>query len=87
MKTVARRLAALSAADMPWLRKDVDLSPPDGGPETCGPAVGPSSRKEQINVRIDADVLGWFKASGKGYQTRINNVLQAFVESRRRAMR
>jgi hypothetical protein len=39
MKTVAGRLAALTAADMPWLRKDVDLTPPDGGPEVCGPPV------------------------------------------------
>jgi hypothetical protein len=38
MKTVANRLATLSLASMPWLRKDVDLTPPDGGPEACGPA-------------------------------------------------
>lgn len=37
MKTVARRLARLTAAEIPWLRKDVDLTPPDGGPEVCGP--------------------------------------------------
>lgn len=40
-------------------------------------------RKEPIKLRIDTDVLGWFKATGKGYQTRMNNVLRAFVESRR----
>ncbi len=40
MKTVARRLAALTAADMPWLRRDVDLTPPDGGPEVWGPPGG-----------------------------------------------
>jgi len=33
------RLARLTAADMPWLAKDVDLTPPDGGPETIGPAL------------------------------------------------
>ncbi len=38
-KTVVARLARLTAADMPWLAKDVDLTPPDGGPETIGPAV------------------------------------------------
>jgi uncharacterized protein (DUF4415 family) len=41
-------------------------------------------RKEHINIRLDADVLDWFRKTGKGYQTRINNVLRAFVESRRR---
>jgi uncharacterized protein (DUF4415 family) len=42
-------------------------------------------RKEHINIRIDADVLDWFRRTGKGYQTRINNVLRAFVESRKHA--
>ena len=39
--------------------------------------------KRHINIRIDADVLDWFRATGRGYQTRINNVLRAFVESRK----
>lgn len=30
------RLAGLSLAGMPWLRADIDLTPPDGGPEVCG---------------------------------------------------
>jgi len=33
-------------------------------------------RKQQITLRIDEDVLDWFKATGKGYQTRINAVLR-----------
>ena len=41
-------------------------------------------RKEHINIRLDADVLAWFRETGRGYQTRINNVLRAFVESRKR---
>jgi len=86
-QTVARRLAALTAADMPWLRKDVDLTPPDGGPEVAGPPDGLSPRKEQINIRIDADVLRWFKAAGDGYQTRINDVLRSFMESGSRTTR
>jgi uncharacterized protein (DUF4415 family) len=47
--------------------------------------IGLPERKEHINLRVDADVLRWFKATGKGYQTRMNNVLRAFVQSRRRA--
>ena len=34
-------------------------------------------RKASISLRIDADVLDWFKAQGSGYQTRINAVLRA----------
>ncbi len=32
--------------------------------------------KEQVTTRIDADVLAWLKASGKGYQSRINAILR-----------
>lgn len=33
--------------------------------------------KTQASVRIDADVLEWLKAPGKGYQTRLNAILRA----------
>jgi len=39
------------------------------------------SKKKQITVRLDEDVLDWFKEQGKGYQTRMNAVLRAFVEA------
>jgi len=35
-------------------------------------------RKAQITLRLDSDILEWFKAQGKGYQTRINSVLRAY---------
>jgi len=43
---------------------------------------GLPAQKDPINIRVDHDVLAWFKASGRGYQTRMNNVLRAFVQSR-----
>jgi uncharacterized protein (DUF4415 family) len=33
-------------------------------------------RKSQITARVDADVLAWLKAQGKGYQSRINAILR-----------
>jgi uncharacterized protein (DUF4415 family) len=39
--------------------------------------------KASISLRIDADVLEWFKAQGGGYQTRINAVLRAYREAAR----
>ncbi len=39
-------------------------------------------RKDHINIRIDHDVLEWFKGRGRGYQTLMNNVLRAFVQTR-----
>ena len=39
------------------------------------------TRKATITMRVDADVLNWFKRQGKGYQSRINAVLKMFVEA------
>lgn len=33
-------------------------------------------RKRQITIRIDADVLAWLKSGGKGYQSRLNDILR-----------
>jgi len=38
-------------------------------------------RKKSISLRLDADVLEWFKQSGKGYQTRINALLRSYVQA------
>jgi uncharacterized protein (DUF4415 family) len=38
--------------------------------------------KQQLTIRLDADVLNWLKANGKGYQTRINRILRAAMESK-----
>lgn len=41
----------------------------------------PVPPKAAIALRLDADVLAWFKSQGPGYQTRINAVLRAFKEA------
>jgi len=38
-------------------------------------------RKELVSIRIDPDVLGWFRREGRRYQTRINAVLRSYVEA------
>ena len=40
-----------------------------------------ASRKAAISLRLDADVLDWFKAQGPGYQTRINAILKAYKDA------
>ncbi|MGO9232876.1 MAG: BrnA antitoxin family protein [Methylocella sp.] len=37
-------------------------------------------RKEHTNLRIDADVMAFFRNQGRGYQTKINAVLRSYVE-------
>ncbi len=39
--------------------------------------------KEPVTLRLDKDVLAWFRRHGRGYQTRINAVLRAFVEAQK----
>ena len=41
----------------------------------------PMPSKELVSLRLDQDVLEWFKAQGPGYQTRINSVLRAFRDA------
>jgi len=41
----------------------------------------PLPSKTSISLRVDRDVLEWFKAQGPGYQTRINTVLRAFRDA------
>jgi hypothetical protein len=53
-----------------------------GEPDWTQAVLGIPAPKDHINIRLDHDVLQWFKANGKGYQTLINNVLRAFVVTR-----
>jgi uncharacterized protein (DUF4415 family) len=43
----------------------------------------PPDNKRQITLRIDADVLAFFKATGRRYQTRMNEVLRAYADAQR----
>jgi uncharacterized protein (DUF4415 family) len=40
--------------------------------------------KETVTIRLDADVLDWLKQGGKGYQTRVNTILRAVMEQKRK---
>ncbi len=66
---------------------DIDFSDiPEVTPETFAKAIvrkglEPVERKVQLTLRLDADVLNWFKNQGRGYQTRINRVLKAYKEA------
>jgi uncharacterized protein (DUF4415 family) len=40
-----------------------------------------SKNKAQVTLRVDSDVLEWFKSQGRGYQTQINSLLRAYMEA------
>jgi uncharacterized protein (DUF4415 family) len=58
-----------------------DIDDSRGEPDWTQAVIGIPPPKDHINIRIDHDVLEWFKARGRGYQTLMNNVLGAFVKS------
>lgn len=69
--------------------EDIDFSDiPEVTPEMFARAVvrkglKPVSKKQQVTLRVDSDVLAWFRASGRGWQTRINQLLKEYVQAHR----
>jgi uncharacterized protein (DUF4415 family) len=45
------------------------------------PTMAPHERKQQIALRLDADVLAWYRAQGSRWQTRMNAVLKAYRDA------
>lgn len=43
--------------------------------------------KENVTLRIDRDVLAWFRATGKGFHTRMNAVLRTYMEAHKQQPR
>lgn len=63
---------------------DIDFSEiPELGPEFFVRAIIWPGPKKQITLRIDPDVLTFFRKQGRGYQTAINAVLRKYMEARK----
>lgn len=43
-------------------------------------------RKKPVTLRLDADVLDWFKKPGHGYQTRINRALRKVMREEKKEL-
>ncbi|OGT76005.1 MAG: 3-oxoacyl-ACP synthase [Gammaproteobacteria bacterium RIFCSPLOWO2_02_FULL_47_50] len=62
--------------------KDIDLNDiPELDEEFFRNAEIRLPEKQPVTIRLDADVLSWFKKQGKGYQTRINKLLRSYMET------
>ena len=84
-----------SKSQTDWQRLDamsdeeIDLSDcPEITPEQFAKAIVrrglPAAKsKVQVTLRIDSEVLEWFKSQGRGYQTQINTLLKAYMEAHR----
>jgi len=76
-ESIRKELAALAAKP----ENDIDFSdlPATAKQDWRGAVRGKFYRpvKQQLTVRIDADVVEWLKEEGKGYQSRMNDILRA----------
>ncbi len=89
-----KRSSRKSETDLARLRemtdKDIDFSEiPEVTPEMFARGIvrrglKPVVRKKQLTLRMDSDVIEWFKRQGRGYQTKINSLLRAYMEEHRR---
>ena len=67
--------------------EDIDFSDsPEITPEQFAKAavmkgLEPIPNKKLVSLRIDQDVLEWFRAQGAGYQTKMNQLLRAYMEA------
>ena len=77
-KPQSRRIARLHGAiedDLFWLA---------GGEKHAEPRWN-RPRKQRISLRVDCEVVDWFKSKGPGYQTRINRILRrVMMEGKKR---
>lgn len=79
-----KRLDAMTDAD-------IDLSDiPEVTPEMFAKGVVKRGlkpiAKRQLTLRLDSDVIEWFKEQGDGYQTRMNALLRAYMNEHKKAM-
>ena len=65
-------------------RADPDALPTDAAFWRDAKLVMPE-RKVPVSLRIDRDVVDWFKSHGRGYQSRINAVLRSYMNARKKA--
>ncbi len=83
-ETDHRRLAAWSEREI----EEMAASDPDhpGLDETVWAGLDdPAPGKEAISIKLDRDVLSFFRQEGRGYQTRINAVLRHYMQAKERA--
>jgi uncharacterized protein (DUF4415 family) len=80
-KTNYRRLRAMTDRDIKVTAEHPELDVNHIARVIVRRGLKPVPPKASVSLRIDADVLEWFKMRGSGYQTRINAVLRAFKEA------
>ncbi len=81
-KTDWKRIDALSDADIgKAIQEDSDACVGDREWFRQAMVLRPVRDKEPVTVRLDSDMVTWFRNQGRGYQTRMNAILRAWYEA------
>jgi uncharacterized protein (DUF4415 family) len=80
-----REVAALRERGLDKTRPDAPLAESLGEDFWKSARVVMPSGKTSVHLRIDRDVVEWFKGRGKGHLTRMNAVLRAYVDAQKRS--
>ena len=80
-KTDLQRVRAMKDRDIKLSPEHPELDVKHVGRVIVRKGLTPLPPKSSISLRIDADVLEWFKAQGPGYLKRMNAVLRAYREA------
>jgi uncharacterized protein (DUF4415 family) len=75
------RVKAKSQEEVERLADEEEGPLPDNWEETV--ICGLPQEKTYVRLRLDADIIDWFKSQGEGYQRRINAALRAFIRRQR----
>jgi uncharacterized protein (DUF4415 family) len=80
------RLDALTDEEIAaGIQNDPDSFEPEPGSLDHAQLVRASRPKQRLTLRLDADLIAWFKAQGPSYQPRMNAALRAYVERARKS--
>src|ERR1700674_2350641 len=75
------RIDALSDAEIERMAANDKDNPATSKDDWAEATVGLPPLKTPVNARFDIDVVEWFKAQGRGYQSRMNAVLRRYMET------
>ena len=77
-RLLAMKDSEIDTSDLP------EISPRQFARAVVRRGLRPMPAKAQLTIRVDRDVLAWFRKQGRGYQTRINTLLRAYMEAHKR---
>lgn len=80
-RTDWERVNALTEEEIERMAAEDEDNPATTEEHWAKATVGLPPRKTRIHASLDSDVVHWFKAQGRGYQTRMNAVLRRYMEA------